>query len=393
MSGVRTRDVALVIGDGAAPEMMRAACTVVQMAASLDGLNINFVETPMGWNAYTPGGDTLPAESLKAATKIGTLFFGGVGDPVLDNAIGSELPQLRPEARALLTIRKEWGLLLNYRPMVFYPELAALSPLRPDVLPKEPMEQIFVRFLLEDSYFGTRDLAKDIGQATTELIGLRQKHQVTGREAMVSELSYYRGDTVRKYFTSVFQEAQKKNLPVICVDKSNIMPRYVYWRKIAQEVGKEFPHVPLSFQLVDSAAALLFEPTKLQGVIACGNEHGDILSDGAAAAVGGMGLMCSSAINPDNGMAMFESGAGTAPTLAGKDQANPLGRILTGALMLRHLGAPKGAAAIERAVRKVIGEGFRTADIMPSETQRVLFDRNFIPVGTQGMANAVRSAL
>ena len=120
------------------------------------------------------------------------------------------------------------------------------------------------------------------------------------------------------------------------------MSRYDFWRKIATRIGKEeFPDVSLSHQLVDSANALLFTPAKLHGVIACGNEHGDILSDGAASALGSMGMMCSSAINPDTGAAMFESGAGTAPTLAGQNKANPLGRILTAAMMLRHIGAIK----------------------------------------------------
>jgi len=142
------------------------------------------------------------------------------------------------------------------------------------------------------------------------------------------------------------------------------MARYKFWRDIATKIGKEeFPDVELRHQLVDSANALLFTPAELHGVIACGNEHGDILSDGAAAAMGSMGMMCSSAINPDSGMAMFESGAGTAPTLRGQDKANPIGRNLTGAMMLRHVGAINGADAIEASVKKVLSDGWRTGDI------------------------------
>lgn len=142
------------------------------------------------------------------------------------------------------------------------------------------------------------------------------------------------------------------------------MARYKLWRDIATRIGEEeFPEVELHHQLVDSANALLFTPTKLHGVIACGNEHGDILSDGAAAALGSMGLMCSSAINPDTGAAMFESGAGTAPTLAGQDKANPIGRILTGAMMLEHLGATSGTGAIKASVQKALMNGYRTGDL------------------------------
>jgi 3-isopropylmalate dehydrogenase len=143
------------------------------------------------------------------------------------------------------------------------------------------------------------------------------------------------------------------------------MARYDFWRKIVTRVGKtEFPDVKLTHQLVDSANALLFTPAALHGVIACGNEQGDILSDGAAAALGSMGMMCSSSINPDTGDALFESGAGTCPTLAGKDIANPNGRFLAGALMLRHLRAHKGAKAIEDAVLQALGNGYRTADMV-----------------------------
>jgi 3-isopropylmalate dehydrogenase len=117
---------------------------------------------------------------------------------------------------------------------------------------------------------------------------------------------------------------------------------------------------------------LLFKPKELRGVIACGNEHGDILSDGAAEMVGGMGLMHSSAVNPDTMQAMFESGAGTAPTLAGQDKANPLGRILTGAMLLRHIAADNGATAIEQAVRDILKEGYRTADIAEPGCMKVL---------------------
>jgi 3-isopropylmalate dehydrogenase len=169
---------------------------------------------------------------------------------------------------------------------------------------------------------------------------------------------------VQRIARVAFDMARARNKKLCSIDKANVMARYDFWRKIVTKIRKtEFPEVALTHQLVDSANALLFTPAKLHGVIACGNEHGDILSDGAAAALGSMGMMCSSAINPDTGAAMFESGAGTAPTLAGQDKVNPHGRILTGALMLRHLGAVKGASQIERAVRKMLQNGYRTADM------------------------------
>lgn len=357
--------IALVKGDGSGPEMMAVACKIAVEAAKMDGIDIVFEDIPMGWNAYEKFRDTLPHGSQKRAVAIGTIFFGGVGDPKFDNTIGAEKPEMRPESRALLALRAEMGLLLNFRPMIYYKALAHLSNVKPELIPDEGIKQIWIRFFLEDSYFGNTDFAKKIPAATASKLGVMLKQAVTGNEEIVTDIAYYRKATVEKYLRAAFTYAREVKMPLISIDKSNVMARYVFWRKIATRIGKEeFPDVTLIHQLVDSANSLLFTPAKLHGVIACGNEHGDILSDGAAAALGSMGMMCSSAINPDTGASMFESGAGTAPTLAGQDKANPLGRTLTAALMLRHIGAPKGATAIENAVNKVLQEGYRTGDLL-----------------------------
>jgi len=356
--------VALVTGDGSGPEMMKVACEIAIEAAKEDEMEIVFEETPMGWNAYKKYGDTLPEESFKRAIEIGTIFFGGVGDPEYDNTIGKEFPGMKPEARCLLALRKKMGLLLNFRPMVYYKELAHLANVKPEMIPEEGIIQVWIRFLLEDSYFGNEDLMRYLSTHSQAKIGLELKKNITGDEGIVTDMAYYRRETIEKYIRAAFAYAKSAGLPLISIDKANVMARYDFWRKIVTKIGKEeFSDVTLTHQLVDSANALLFTPAKLHGVIACGNEHGDILSDGAAAALGSMGMMCSSAINPDTGAAMFESGAGTAPTLAGLDKANPIGRILTGAMMLRHLGAINGAKVIEEAVKKVLKLGYRTGDM------------------------------
>lgn len=358
------KTIALVTGDGSGPEMMAVACAIVIEAAKKDGIEIEFEETPMGWNAYHEFGDTLPAKSLERAVELGTIFFGGVGDPKYDDTIGKEKPEMKPETRVLLTIRKRMGLLLNFRPMIFYPELKHLSRLRPEFIPDWVVKQIFIRFLLEDSYFGTADLMDKIDVATREKLGIKLKKDVTGSEEMITELAYYRKETVEKYIRAAFNYAKAADLPLLSVDKANVMARYDFWRRIVTRIGKEeFSNIPLRHEYVDAANSMLVDPARLHGVIACGNEHGDILSDGGASVPGGMGMMCSSAVNPDTGAAMFESGAGTAPTLAGKDIANPSGRILTDAMMLRHIGAPNGANAIESAVNRMLKEGYRTHDL------------------------------
>jgi 3-isopropylmalate dehydrogenase len=382
------KKIALVMGDGSAPEMMTVACAIVIEAAKKDGVEIIFDKTPMGWNAYHEFGDTLPTASLEKAIKLKTIFFGGVGDFKNDSTIGVKRPDMKPEARALLAIRKRMGLLLNFRPMVYYKELDHLSNVKPETIPDEGVEQVFIRFLLEDSYFGTEDIAPFINNGDKMSFGIKRKSEVTGDEKMVTELTYYRKATIEKYIRAAFGYAKQKGLPLISIDKANVMARYDFWRKIVTRVGKEeFPDVKLSHQLVDSANALLFTPAKLHAVIACGNEHGDILSDGAAAALGSMGMMCSSAINPDTNAAMFESGAGTAPTLAGQDKANPLGRILTGAMMLRHIGATYGADAIEKAVNEILKAGWRTGDIASA------VDSPKMILGTSAMGDKVLSYL
>lgn len=364
------KQIALVTGDGSGPEMMAQATLVTAKAALLDGIEIEWVETPMGWKAFQRFGDTTPSEAMKKVLEIGLIFFGGVGDPALDITIGKERPEMMPEPRALLAIRKSLGLLLNFRPMKLMRSLAHLSPLKTELIPEEGVEMVFIRFLLEDSYFGTQDLRQHIINASS--IGIKLKKEVVGTEEIVSELAYYKGTTVRKYIRAALEYARSRKLPLISVDKANVMARYAFWRMIVQEVAKEFPDVSVRHQLVDSACMQLFHPSLLRGVIACGNEHGDILSDGAAEMVGGMGLMHSSAVNPDTGQAMFESGAGTAPTLAGQDKANPLGRILTGGMLLRHIGAEKGATAIEAAVYQTLVEGYRTGDIAEPGCEKVL---------------------
>lgn len=380
--------IALVTGDGSAPEMMRVACAVAVKAAEEDGLEVVFEETPMGWNAYGSHGDTLPPESLKRALEIGTVFLGGVGDFEHDLTIGVQKREMRPVERVLLPLRKRMGLLLNFRPIVFRRALAHLANVKPETIPEQGVEQFWFRFLLQDSYFGSADLAMYIDAETRRKLGIKPKHEVTGNEPMITELAYYRRETLEQYFRAAFAYARARGLPLISVSKDNVMARYDFWTKIVTRIGREeFSDVPLTHQLVDSANAFLFTPDKLRGVIACGNEHGDVLSDGAAAASGGMGMMCSSAVNPDTGAAMFESGAGTAPTLAGKNIANPLGRILTAAMMLRHIGASNGANAIEKAVNRVLVDGWRTADLAsPSDKPEMI-------LGTMEMGEKVLSVI
>ena len=192
--------IALVRGDGSGPEMMAVACKIAITAAKMDGIVIVFEETPMGWNAFDKYADTLPQKSLKRAIEIGTIFFGGVGDPKFDNTIGKERPDMKPEARCLLKLRSDMGLLLNFRPMIYYKELAHLANVKPETIPDEGVQQVWIRFLLEDSYFGNYEFTGGFrgnipyGSSTWDIAkkwGIKRKSDVNiMRDEIVSDLAY-----------------------------------------------------------------------------------------------------------------------------------------------------------------------------------------------------------
>ena len=378
--------VALVPGDGAAPEMMAVACAIAIKAARKDGINLVFEEIPAGWSAFHKYGDTLPAKSLKRATEIGLLFFGGVGEKTLDDTLGVQFPKMRPEGKCLLTFRDEWGLLINERPAIFHPELRDIARVRKDEIPKAGIKQIWLRYLLEGEYFGNKNFMGKIGSRAKKVMGLKLKDDVTGDEPVISNIEYLTRANVVKYFRYAFNRARELKMPLICVAKANVLPTHLYFWLNAKRIQKEeFPDVSLRKVVYsDDGTQLLFEPSKLTGVVACTNKDGDMLSDGALKAVGSMGLMYSSAINPNNGMAMFESGAGTYPEAKGKNIANPSGRSLAAGLLLRHIGSNNGGEAIERAVKAALVKGYRTPDLVPKKAPK-----NIRIVGTKEMGKII----
>lgn len=360
----RKIDVALVYGDGSAPEMMRCAVKVVDKAAADNGVQINWVLTPMGWVAYDKFGDTLPKESLETVKRLGILFFGGVGDTKRENTTDHMLKKMRPEGRCLLTIRQVMGFSRNTRPVIFYPELRGIAMVRPETIPDAGVRQVWLRLLLEEDYYGNRDLKQEVPEEVRRRLGILEKHEVTGKEPIVTDLAYLRRSTILGHLQYAFALARQLSKPIISIDKANVVPRSILWRAVCEEVAKEFPDVSVRHVYADDACQLLFTPAALDGVLPCANVFGDILSDGANRAAGSLGLMHSSAVNPQTGAAMFESGAGTYPQAEGKNIANPIGRIRAGAMMLRHVGVSEAASAIEDAVQKVLCAGYRMQDIM-----------------------------
>jgi 3-isopropylmalate dehydrogenase len=361
---MRTVKIALVTGDGAAPEMMAVACAVAKRAAVLDYVNIEWVETPMGWNALRQYGDTLPEESLRKVLDLGIVFFGGVGDSKIELGLAPEQAYLKPETRCLLRIRKELGLLVNVRPVIINEVLRPLARLKLDELPPGGIRQIWLRLLNQDVYFGNVDLLPLVPPDLARELGLMMKQDVTGTEDRVVEFAYFTKENLEKYFRIALGMARSLGLPAISIHKANIRALFVFWQKIMQRIhDTEFSDVTLTHQLVDSANALLFKPEKLHGVVICSNDHGDTATDGANG-IFTLGMMYSSSVNFGTGSALFESGAGTAYDIAGLNIANPFGRIRTAGLMLEHIGAPTGARAIEEIFFGIIRDGWRTRDLV-----------------------------
>jgi 3-isopropylmalate dehydrogenase len=343
---------------------MDPACKVATVAASkYDNTELVAVPAPMGWTAHNKYGDTLPVESLETAKRIGTVFFGGIGDDN-HNYLAVRLPDQRPERRVLLGLRQGLGLLINRRPAAFWPELRHLAGARPDRIPAAGMTIDCLRFLLQDIYFGSADLGHLLSAEAADAISLVQKANVTGKENRVSMLGYYDRASLELYFHNAFQLARKRGLPVVNVDKSNITPCCEFWRRTCIRIRDEFySDVPLSHLYIDDACAALFNPVRFGNcIVTVGNVFGDIFTDTAAVAAGSMGMMCSSSVNPITNAALFETGSGTAPKLKGKNVINPLGSFLTAAMMLQHKGLTKAGNAIEQTIRQTLQAGYRTID-------------------------------
>lgn len=370
-------------GDGVGPEIGPLAWKIGEEAARIfDGMELVPKIIDIGWDAFKKHGDTLPKESIDAVLKAHSIFSSGVGDKRLDETIAREHPEMTPEKRVLLALRKLLGLLYNHRPVRFYKELCNISKLN---MKPQDITMDFFRYSAEDVYTGTEDLLECFPKEVREKVGLKLKAAVTGKEKIVTSVSYFTRKKLIPYFRAVFSYAKDRKRSVIVVDKANITGVDTFWRLIAKEVSEEFPSVPVSYLYIDAASALLvMDPAKFDAVIACQNMQGDSLTDLAAATLGSLGLMQSLAVNPSTGAFFCESGAGSANDIAGKDIANPLGRIGAIAMMLRHIGAPKGADAIEQAVRKVLVDGWRTADLFREEV-----DDKAKLLGTKGMGAKV----
>jgi len=351
--------VAVLAGDGIGPEVTREATNILRAVAEFGGHDFTFVEGLIGGVAITETGTPLPTATLDAALDSEAVLLGAVGD----NKFNSLTPDKRPEA-GLLQIRQALGGFANLRPSVAYTALAASSPLRPEVT--KDVDILFVRELLGGLYFGSpRWWNKETNEA-------------------INTMRYTRDEVVR-VARIAFELASKRRKKVTSVDKANVLEVSQLWRATVTEVAKDYPDVTLEHQLVDSMAMHIMNIPRNFDVVLTENLFGDILSDEAGVITGSLGMLPSATIGGQ--VNLYEPVHGSAPDIAGTGKANPLGAILTAAMVLRHsANLEQDARAVEQAVQRVLDAGYRTADIARG-------GENVQLVSTQEMGKRVHQAL
>jgi 3-isopropylmalate dehydrogenase len=353
-------NIAVLPGDGVGPEVIAEAVKVLDVLRR-EGLKLEMEWAPVGGAACDAAGDPIPEATLALAKKADAVLFGAVGGPRYD-----ALPREKRPEQAILRLRKELDLFANLRPACVFPELADASTLRPDVV--AGLDLLILRELTGDIYFGQpRGIRKLEG-------GVRE-----GFDTM-----RYSEPEIRRIAHAGFRAALKRGRKLCSVDKANVLETSRLWREVVGAVGREYSDVELTHMYVDNAAMQLLKNPRQFDVIVTGNMFGDILSDEASMLTGSIGMLPSASLD-EKGKGLYEPIHGSAPDIAGKNVANPLATILSAAMMLRYsLDQDAAAARVEAAVKTVLSQGYRTADIARTGTRKV---------GTREMGDAVVAAL
>jgi len=363
----RTYRLAAIPGDGVGPDVLAAGRLVLEATAAAVGFGLAWTELVVGGAGIDAHGVAIRPEDIEACATADAVYLGAVGGPKWDDPTSA----VRPE-QALFALRGGLGLFANLRPVTIHPALAAASPLRPELL--EGVDLLIIRELTGGLYFGAR----------TEAAG------GPGSRSASDTLPYSEAE-IERVVRLAFELARGRRSKVTSVDKANVLATSRLWRRVAGEVGAVFPDVQLNHQLVDSCAMQLVKWPAAFDVLVTENLFGDILSDEASVLAGSLGMLPSASVGSRrtaHGLhGLYEPIHGSAPDIAGRDLANPIGTILSGAMLLRwSLGQADAAAAVEAAVSRVIDDGFRTADLWPAEGGSTA---GLTRVGTAAMTQAI----
>jgi len=337
-------NLALIPGDGIGPEILTQAVRVLTRVCDKYGHSLKCESLPAGGAAIDLCGTYLPESTLEACKKSDAILLGAVGDWKYDTLPGDRRPE-----NALLKLRKELSLFANLRPAILFPELVDSCPLKREII-GDSLDIMVVRELTGGIYFGER------GTKDTPM----------GPAAYDVEL-YAEGE-VRRIAATAFDIAMKRNKKVTSVDKANVLDSSRLWRRVVTETAKDWPEIELDHLYVDNTAMQLIKSPKRFDVIVTSNMFGDILSDEAGMIAGSLGMLPSASL-AENNFGMYEPAHGSAPRLAGLDQANPMAMILSAAMMLRYtFDLNREADDVENAVKAVLGKGCRTPDIAAADS-------------------------
>lgn len=331
--------IVLLPGDGVGPEVTESARRVLEATAQKFGLDLQMESHPMGGCAIDAVGSPLPDETLDACRSADALLLGAVGGPKWSDP---SLP-VRPE-QGILKLRSELGLFANLRPVPHFPALVHQAPLRAELL--DGCDLLFVRELTGGIYFGARQEASEGDDPT-----------------VAWDTMIYSVLEVERVARVAFEAARERRGKVTSVDKANVLASMRLWRQVVTRVAEEYPDVELEHLLVDACTMHLLTRPSSFDVIVAGNMFGDILSDEASVLAGSLGLLPSASLGTGT-LGLYEPIHGSAPDIAGQGIANPLGTILSAAMLLRHsLGQEEAAAAIEAAANQALDDGLRTRDL------------------------------
>ena len=356
--------IALIPGDGIGPEIVREAKKVLDKVCEKYGNSFSYSEVLLGGASIDVHGVPLTDEAIATAKSSDAVLMGSIGGDAKTSPWYKLEPSKRPEA-GLLAIRKALNLFANLRPAYLYNELKKACPLRDEII-GDGFDMIIVRELTGGLYFGERKTIEE-----------------NGVKKAIDTLSYNENE-IRRIAIKAFEIARKRRNKVTSVDKANVLDSSRLWRKVVEEVAKDYPDVTLEHMLVDNCAMQLVRDPKQFDVILTENMFGDILSDEASMVTGSIGMLSSASLN-ETKFGLYEPSHGSAPDIAGQDKANPIATILSAAMMLRFsLDMDKEADAVEAAVQKVLTDGYRTGDIM-SEGCKL--------VGTKAMGDLIAAAL
>lgn len=334
------KKIAVIKGDGIGPEIVTQALKVLDKIAEKYGHTFVYDEVLAGGCAIDATGKCLPEETITKCKASDSVLLGAVGGPKWDDQPSTNRPE-----KALLGIRAQLGLFANLRPAQLFPQLAGACPLKEEIMNKG-IDFVVVRELTGGIYFGKHE--------TEEIEG----------QKVARDIMEYSESEIRRIAKVAFDTAMLRNKKVISVDKANVLDSSRLWRKVSEEVAKEYPEVTLSHMYVDNAAMQLCKDPSQFDTILTENMFGDILSDEASMITGTIGTIPSSSLG-EGTLGMYEPIHGSAPDIAGQDMANPIGTILSAAMMLKYsFYMEEESKAIEAAVNKVLDAGYRTKDMM-----------------------------